>query len=131
MGATVQWRGEPGRDAHRYGQTVTFDNLRDKGTGYMSHSDRVGPGIVLLSGADGVPEWAIALADHLTDEGFTVLAPAFDAAIEPETRGRLLSAAASFLADNWHPRVGAIAFDAAIDPGIELAQRHPLDAIAT
>jgi hypothetical protein len=108
---------------------VTFGNLRDKGTGYMAHSDRVGPGIVLLTGEPGLPDWATELADHLTDEGFTVLVPALEE-MDDAARDRLLMAAASFLADNWHPRVGAIAFDDATVAAKTLAQAHPLDAIA-
>ena len=130
MGATVQWRGEPDREAHRYGRVVTFGNLRDKGTGYMSHSDRVGPGIVLLTGEPELPGWATELADHLTEEGFTVLVPALDRSMDDTARDRLLMAAASFLADNWHPRVGAIAFDDATVPVETLAQEYPLDAVA-
>ena len=99
MGVTVQWRGENEREPTAYGKTIAFGNLRDKGTGYMSYSDRVGPGIVVLGGSKEI-------CDRLTDEGFTALAPVLT---EDEAKNdRLIDAAIDHLLDNWHPRVGII-----------------------
>ena len=101
MGATVQWRGENEREAERYGKTVTFGNLRDKATGYMAYSARVGPGIVVLGGST-------ELCDRLMNEGFTALAP--ELPTEFDKAQRVLNAAIDHLVDNWHPRIGVIAF---------------------
>ncbi len=97
----MQWRGENDREPARYGKAVTFGNIRDKATAYMSYSDRVGPGIVVLG---GTPE----LCDRLTLEGFTALAP--DLPEDRDKAVRVLEAAIDHLADNWHPRVGLLAF---------------------
>ena len=101
MGSTLQWRGENEREPTRYGKVIAFGNLRDHGTGYMSYSDRVGPGIVVLGGT-------AAHCDHLTEAGFTALAP--DIPPDAATAERLLTAAVDHLVDNWHPRVGIVSF---------------------
>lgn len=101
MGVTVQWRGENEREPGRYGKTITFGNLRDKATGYMSYSDRVGPGIVVLGGSRDI-------CDRLMNEGFTALAPELPS--EPDKAHRVLHAAIDHLVDNWHPRIGVLAF---------------------
>lgn len=101
MGSTVQWRGENEREPGIYGREITFGNLRDKATAYMSYSDRVGPGIVVVGGST-------ELCDRLTSEGFTALAP-----VLPDDRPkavRVLDAAIDHLVDNWHPRCGLLAF---------------------
>ncbi len=127
MGVTVQWRGEPGREPHAYGKTVTFGNLRDKGSGYMSYSERIGPGVVIL--ADRLDAETRSLADALMHEGFTVLAPELGAP-DPELAQRVAVAAIEYLVDNWHPRIGVVAFGAAGAMAQEIADRRVLDATA-
>ena len=122
MGSTVQWRGENEREPNRYGKTITYGNLRDKGTAYMSYSDRVGPGVVVLGGSHETCDW-------LTSEGFTALAP--DLPDDDAGRAeRLVDAAVDHLVDNWHPRVGVVAFGAARPLAEQVAQRKTLDAVA-
>ena len=121
MGVTVQWRGENEREPASYGKHITFGNLRDKGTAYMSYSDRVGPGIVVLGGST-------ELCDRLTSEGFTTLAPALPP--ERDRAERLLDAAVEHLLDNWHPRVGVLAFGDTRSLAESLSQRKKLDEVA-
>lgn len=127
MGVTMQWRGEPEREPHTYGKTVTFGNLRDKGSGYMSYSERIGPGVVIL--ADQLDADTRSLADALMHEGFTVLAPELVTA-DPEVAQRVAVAAIEYLVDNWHPRIGVVAFGATVAMAQEIADRRVLDATA-
>ncbi len=121
MGATVQWRGENEREPARYGKTVNFGNLRDKGTGYMSYSDRVGPGLVVLGGSNELCDW-------LTAEGFTALAPELS---EDEAKNeRLIDAAIDHLVDNWHPRVGILGLGSQRTRAERATTRRTVDAIA-
>ena len=121
MGASLQWRGEQPREPASYGKTITFGNIRDKGTGYMSYSERVGPGVVVLGGS-------MRLCDWLTEEGFTALAP--DLPPDPAVSERVVDAALDHLVDNWHPRVGVVAFGDYRTLAARLAERRPVDAIA-
>jgi carboxymethylenebutenolidase len=145
VGATLQWRSEPERTAQRYGRRIRFGNLRDKATAYMSFSQRVGPGVLVLHDEFGPAEWLEALADELTAEGFTVLVPdlyggarpatvddalAAGAKLGDERTIRLLDAAADHLTDNWHPRLGVIGFSVGADLAAAVGERHALDATA-
>ena len=121
MGATVQWRGEQPREPSSYGKTITFGNLRDKGRGYMSYSERVGPGVVVLAGS-------VRLCDWLTEEGFTALAP--ELPTDGVTADRIVDAAVDHLVDNWHPRVGVVAFGSSRALAERLVERRTLDAVA-
>ena len=95
----MQWRQPPERVNHLHGDLVEFGRGRSRGRGYLAHSDRVGPGVLLLD-----PRGQ-RRADALNAEGFSVLVP------EPGERdeGRVLEAAAEYLSANWHPRLGIIA----------------------
>lgn len=117
----MQWRGEQPREPASYGKVITFGNLRDKGTGYMSYSERVGPGVVVLGGSQQLCDW-------LTEEGFTALAP--DLPGDEATADRIVDAAIDHLVDNWHPRVGAVAFGDQRTFARRLAERRNLDAVA-
>ena len=122
---TVQWRGEPEREPHTYGKTVTFGNIRDKGSGYMSYSERIGPGIVIL--AEELDAGTRTIADALMHEGFTVLAPELDGT-EPERSQRVAVAAIEYLVDNWHPRIGVVAFGTTASIADEIGRQRQLDA---
>ena len=117
----MQWRGEQPREPASYGKTITFGNLRDKGTGYMSYSERVGPGVVVLGGTRRICDW-------LTEEGFTALAP--DVPDDGDAADRLIDAAVDHLLDNWHPRVGILAFGDARAIAQRVADRRTLDGVA-
>jgi hypothetical protein len=121
MGASLQWRGEQPREPASYGKVIRFGNLRDKGTGYMSYSDRVGPGIVVLGGSSDLCDW-------LTQEGFTALAPELPDDIE--VADRLTVAALDHLVDNWHPRVALLAFGDRRGLAQSVADRKTVDAVA-
>ena len=121
MGTTVQWRGENEREPATYGKTITFGNIRDKGTGYMAYSDRAGPGIVVVGGSTD-------LCDRLTREGFTALAPIL---FEDEDKsGRLIDAAIDHLLDNWHPRIGLVAIGTTSALAEKVASSRSLDAVS-
>jgi hypothetical protein len=121
MGATVQWRGEQPREPASYGKVISFGNLRDKGTGYMSYLERVGPGRVVLGGS-------AQLCDRLTDEGFTALAPELPS--DAATADRIVVAAVDHLVVNWHPRVALLAFGERRDLAQQIAELKTVDAIA-
>lgn len=121
MGASLQWRGENEREPARYGRTITFGNLRDKASGYMSYSDRAGPGIVVVGGSP-------ALCDFLTQEGFTALAPELGS--DEEKNDRVLNAAIDHLVDNWHPRIGVVAIGAAGAFVQRVTGRRAIDGLA-
>jgi hypothetical protein len=122
MGATMQWRQPPDREDRRRGDLVEFGRGRSRGRGYLAHSDRVGPGVLLLE-AGGPPR-----ADRLNAEGFTVLVPDVDMAA---AEGDMLEAAALFLSANWHPRMAVVAVGAAgvAAAGLLLEREVPLDAL--
>lgn len=143
MGESLQWRGENQKEPNDYSRTVIFGKRRDEGTGYMSYSDRVGPSVILLHEFFGLQQSFKDYADALASEGFTVLAPdLYDGrvaesveeaksladSLDAEHAARRLKAAKSFLADNWHPRVGVIGFSLGAFLGIELAQNEGLEA---
>jgi hypothetical protein len=107
---TLQWRSEPDdRDNRSFAATVTFGGFRDRGVGYMVYASRVGPGVLVLSRAPTQGAYRSHL-DALNDDGFTVLAPDLSSARSPSDVAAMLGAAAAHLTDNWHPRLGVIAF---------------------
>jgi hypothetical protein len=128
MGATVQWRSEPEREPERFGKTVTFGNLRDKGSGYMAFSERVGPSVLVVSTEPGPDEHAFA--DWLMGEGFTVLVPQLTG-LTSEAAMRIATAGAEHLLDNWHPRLGLIGIGHGSALVEELSRSRPCDAALT
>ena len=144
MGKHVQWRSPNPRSPKSYGETVRYGGRSDGGDAYLAHSDRVGPGVLVLHEGYGLqPAW-IGLADRLTADGFTVLVPDLfdgrvaDAVDEARALGgkldrhrtaRRLAAAVEFLRDNWHPRVGILGFSMGAMLGFELAARGFGDAL--
>ncbi|MGH2806225.1 MAG: hypothetical protein ACRDKT_03020 [Actinomycetota bacterium] len=128
MGATVQWRSEPNREPERFGKIVTFGNLRDKGTGYMAFSERVGPSVLLVSTDPGPDERTFA--DWLMGEGFTVLVPQLSG-LAPDVALRIVTAGAEHLVDNWHPRLGIVGIGDAGAWAEEVARARPCDAVVT
>jgi carboxymethylenebutenolidase len=130
---------EPGK----YGRIVEFGGRSDGGSAYMAHSDRVGQGVLLLHEWFGLQDSFKRLADRLCDDGFTVLVPdLYDGAVAEtveqagalsngldETRTmRRIKAAASFLVDNWHPRLGVIGFSLGASWASRLAHDFPVEA---
>jgi hypothetical protein len=97
----MQWRQPPDRDARLHGDLVEFGRGRSRGRGYLAHSDRAGPGVLLLE-PSGQPR-----ADAFCAAGFTVLVPEYPPGETPE---RMIAAAAQYLSANWHPRLGVVAF---------------------
>lgn len=140
----IQHPQEPNdREPGRYGRMVDFGGRSDRGTGYLAHSDRVGQSVLLLHEWFGLQDPFKAYADRLCEEGFTVLAPdLYDGFVassveeaetkmqsldEGKTQKRLL-AAARFLADNWHPRIGVVGFSLGASFAAWLGQNFPVEA---
>jgi carboxymethylenebutenolidase len=132
---------EPGA----YGRMIDFGRRRDAGRGYLASSDRVGQGVLILHEWFGLQPFFVSLADRLREEGFTVLVPdiyegAVAADVEEAERlmravdddenriGWMLKAAASYLIDNWHPRLGVIGFSMGAGWACRLAQEIELEA---
>jgi len=95
----MQWRQPPERVNHLHGDLVEFGRGRSRSRGYLAHSDRVGPGVLLLD------QHGHARADELNGEGFTVLVPELD--LDAGDGGAIV-AAAEYLSANWHPRLGVV-----------------------
>ena len=96
----MQWRQPPDRVNHLRGDLVEFGRGRSRARGYLARSDRVGPGVLILD------PHGHERADALNGEGFTALVP--DLELEGVHEGAIV-AAAEYLSDNWHPRLGVIA----------------------
>lgn len=124
---------------------VDFGGRSDGGRGYLAHSQRVGPGVLLLHQWYGLQPSFQRMADRIRDEGFTVLAPdLYDGYIagndeeaeaksvqvesDPEAVLRKIAGAARFLTDNWHPRVGVVGLSFGAYFGAKLVQRFPIEA---
>jgi carboxymethylenebutenolidase len=138
MGKSIQSRRPPDDLQNRsFRRMVEFGKHRTAGTGYMSYSDRVGPGIIVLHEFFGLQQSFMRYADRLNEEGFTVLAPdLYDGAIADSvesakamaqsldparTIGRI-KAGAEHLTDNWHPRLGIVGFSLGASYAVEVAQ---------
>jgi hypothetical protein len=119
MGKSIQWRPRNDKEPQSYGETVRYGGRRHGGRAYLAHSDRVGPGVLVIG------ESGRALADPLVADGFTVLVPE----LSGENLPARMTAAADFLRDNWHPRVGVVGVGAGTALAADLAARIPLDAL--
>ena len=122
---------------------VSFGRRADAGRGYMAHSERVGPGVLVLHEFFGLQRSFMDYADRLNEAGFTVLVPdLYDGAIagsvdeakalaqslDVDATLRKLHAAASFLTDNWHPRLGVVGFSLGADFAIVVTEQRPVEA---
>jgi carboxymethylenebutenolidase len=135
---TMTWRQPPADLVNRsFGETISVGRGRSSWRGYMAHSDRVGPGLLLVHDVMGLTPWIVQMADALNREGFTVLCPdlfderlprdgregaAVAGSLDPSAVDARLRAAAEHLTANWHPRLGAIAFGWGAGPAVRLAQ---------
>lgn len=140
----IQHPQEPNdNEPSKYGRMVEFGGRSDRGRGYMAHSERVGQGVLLLHEWFGLQQSFKDFADKLCDEGFTVLVPdlydgviAADVeeaetlmeAMDEERTARRVKAAAAFLTENWHPRLGVIGFSMGGYWAGWLAQNFPIEA---
>lgn len=145
MGPTMQWREPPGDRANRAtGEMVRFGGRTDGGDGYLSHSERVGPGVLVLHEFFGLQPSFLAYADRLNEAGFTVLAPdlydgriattvdearSFAQSLDVPATIRRVHAAASFLTDNWHPRLGVVGFSLGADLAVAAAAERPVEGV--
>lgn len=93
----------------------------------MSYSERIGPGVVVLS--EQLDDDTRTLADALMHEGFTVLVPELDAS-DPARAQRVAVAAIEYLVDNWHPRIGIVAFGRTVEMARTIADLRVPDATA-
>lgn len=141
---TLQHPGEPNpNEPKRYSRLTEFGGARDRGSGYLAYSDRIGPGVLLLHEFFGLTDAFKAYCDALNAEGFTALAPdlydgriattveeaeALSGSLDQEHTMKRLRAAVEHLQANWHPRVGVIGFSLGAWLAGQLAQETPLDA---
>jgi carboxymethylenebutenolidase len=143
VGQTIQWRTLPEREPRAFGRMIEFGRRADSGTAYMAHSERVGPGVVVLHDFFGLTDATRAYAHALNDAGFTALAPdLFDGRVAATVEDALalarsldkaaalkrLEGAARYLTDNWHPRAGAVGFSLGASFAGELAGRKLTEA---
>jgi dienelactone hydrolase len=128
MGATLHWREPPDRDARDFETFVEFGRGRRSGRGFMAYSERSGPGVVLAHPPPSLADSVLDVARAVHAEGFTVLVPEMGLVpdhAEPER----LTAAADYLIDNWHPRLGVVGFGAAAALAGQLAVERRCDAV--
>lgn len=107
----MQWRQPPERVNRLHSEVVEFGRARRRGRGDLYRLDSSGPGVLLLTEA---AESAADRAERLAFGGYTVLVPK----LERESSDAVVQAAAEYLTENWHPRLGLVAVGAA---GAELA----------
>ena len=128
MGATLNWR-EPFEGENRaFAVTVSFGGLRNRGTGYMAYSERVGPSVLIVPDGHGLSPALEGVADQLNRGGFTVLCPDLPGGDEARAR-TYLDAAARHLAENWHPRLGVIGYSGGGGPAAWVAREVGASAL--
>jgi dienelactone hydrolase len=125
---TLYWREPPRRDPRDFETFVEFGRGRRSGRGFMAYSERAGPGVLVLHPAPSWPDPVLDFARAVHGDGFTVLVP--DAGVDGGD-GELerVAAAADYLADNWHPRLGIVGFGAAAVMACRLAGARECDAL--
>jgi carboxymethylenebutenolidase len=143
VGTSFQWRQPRTVEARGLARTIAFGGRRDRGTGYLAFSERVGPCVLVLPDPYGPQKLFESHADALRDEGFTALVPdLYDGVVAetPEEAAEIASsldsertmlrvrAAATHLTDTWHPRLGAVGFSLGAWFACELAQEGGLEA---
>ena len=145
MGPTMQWREPPpDRPNRATGEMVHFGGRTDGGQGYLSHSERVGPAVLVLHEFFGLQPSFLAYADRLNEAGFTVLVPdlydgriaatvdeakAIAQSLDAAATIRRVHAAASFLTDNWHPLLGIVGFSLGADFAVAVAAERPVEGV--
>ena len=97
----MQWRQPPERVNRLHTEMVEFGRARRRGRGTLIRLDSSGPGVLLLAES---PERTLGQAEHLALGGYTVLVPELDAT---SSEGAI-QAAAEYLTENWHPRLGVM-----------------------
>ena len=145
MAPSLQWRDRKDNLVSRsFGEDIKFGKRSDAGTGYLAHSDRVGPGVVLLHEFFGLTQSFRDYADGLNREGFTVLVPdLYDGAIaedpteaeamadslDTERTMLQLRAACEHLTANWHPRLALVGFSLGASLSVPLAREVDTEAL--
>ena len=126
MGSTLHWREPPDRDARDFETFLEFGRGGRSGTGFMAYSERSGPGVLVLQPPPSWRDAALDFARAVRDDGFTVLVPDLDGSGADPVR---LKAAAEYLVDNWHPRLGVVGFGDAVALAGQLAEERACDAL--
>jgi carboxymethylenebutenolidase len=143
MGGSFEWREPTSSKPKRFSQTVQFGTRAAGGTGLLCYSQASGPAVLLLHEFFGLQDSFKDYAARLSQAGFTVLAPdLYDGAVATTVEGaielrdrlevdgtiRRLWAAADFLTDNWHPRLGVIGFSLGAEYADGVARTRPVEA---
>ncbi|MQB01085.1 MAG: hypothetical protein GEU78_12455 [Actinobacteria bacterium] len=123
MGSSLQWRNENGRRPIASGDVVRIGSGRRAADAYLAHSQRAGPGLMIL--APVVDGELRAFVDRCRDEGFTAMAPD----LSGDSAAEVMRAAAEMLVANWHPRLGVLALPGTGDAAIALDGSVRLDAV--
>jgi carboxymethylenebutenolidase len=142
MGGSFQWREPVSSEPRSFAKQVQFGVGRSAGTGHMCYSQRSGPGVLVLHEFFGLQDSFKDYAGRLSDEGFTVLAlDLYDGALAESVEDAIqlrdqldaerthlrLEAAADFLVDNWHPRLGLIGFSLGAEFADAVARARPVE----
>jgi carboxymethylenebutenolidase len=145
MGGSYTWREPASSQPQHFSKWVDFGTRAASGSGLLCYSQASGPGVVLLHEFFGLQDSFKDYAARLSGAGFTVLAPdLYDGVlattveeaielrdgIEAEWDQTVLriEAAADFLVDNWHPRLGVIGFSLGASFADALARRRTVEA---
>lgn len=144
MGGSLQWREPVASQPQHFCKTITFGTRGTGGNGLLCYSQASGPGVLVLHEFFGLQDSFKEYAARLSRSGFTVLAPdLYDGAmaatvdeaivlrdaLDPARTAGRIEAAADFLVDNWHPRLGVIGFSLGASYADALARARPVEAI--